>query len=646
MFQLQDVSMQFNGNYLFQDVSFQLKPGEKVGLAGKNGSGKSTLFKIIAGKFEPESGNVHYPKDYTIGYLSQDLHFDTSKPLLEAAKEGFMALKKLSEKRDYLQKQVEERTDYESDAYAQLLDEFDSVETAFSLKGGYQMDGKAERILKGLGFQHEDFQKQAKNFSGGWQMRIELARLLLQAPDLLLLDEPTNHLDIDAIFWLENFLKTYSGAVMLIAHDEYLLEHLTTRTLEIQHKQMYDYPFPYKTYLEKRKEAMEQQAATLQEQQKEKAKLEDFISRFRYKASKAKQVQSRVKQLEKMKSIEVDSFDRTNFSFHFPPVRPSGKIVLQSKNLQKHYTQKVPPPFDFELNRGEKIAIVGKNGLGKSTFLKMLASEITPDEGKLDWGHNVIPAYYAQHQGENLPMDKKVLEAVEDEAPPELRPKARTILGSMLFSGEDAFKHIKVLSGGEKARLALCRLLLKPGNLLLLDEPTNHLDIQAKKVLKDALMEYEGTLLVVSHDRSFLEGLTSHLLAFMPEGVKKLDEDIDYYLDYLAEKSEDLKTKPKAESSKSTAQKPKVQKEELSFEAQKEAKKAKNKAQKNLKEAENKIASIEKEMSTAEAKLADVNGMDTQKMNKLLSDYENLQKDHTRYMKIWEEAVEKLEGMD
>ncbi|HRP60914.1 MAG TPA: ABC-F family ATP-binding cassette domain-containing protein, partial [Vicingus sp.] len=486
---INELTVNFGERYLFNKISFLINKQDRIGLVGKNGAGKSSLLKIIAGENQPDEGNVSTPADFTIGYLPQDMDFGHGKTVLDETKSVFKEVNLINAKIDDINHQLETRTDYETDDYMELLNHLNDYNERLSLIGGFTVDADVETILKGLGFTPKDFNRQTDEFSGGWRMRIELAKILLTKSDLLLLDEPTNHLDIESIQWLEDFLKVYNGAVVLISHDKAFLDHVTTRTIEISLGKIYDYKTYYSKYLEQRKERREQQMAAFTNQQKQIADTEKFIERFRSKASKAVQVQSRVKQLDKIDRIEIDEEDTASMRFYFPPAPRSGKVVVEANGVGKSYGDKrIFNDANFFIESGKKIAFVGKNGEGKTTMTKIIVGELE-HEGELKIGHNVNLAYFAQNQAEELDKELTVFETVDKAAHGEIRKQVRNLLGAFMFGGEEADKKIKVLSGGERARVALCKLMLEPINLLVLDEPTNHLDIQSKEALKAALQK-------------------------------------------------------------------------------------------------------------------------------------------------------------
>jgi len=594
---INELTVNFGERYLFNKISFLINKQDRIGLVGKNGAGKSSLLKIIAGENQPDEGNVSTPADFTIGYLPQDMDFGHGKTVLDETKSVFKEVNLINAKIDDINHQLETRTDYETDDYMDLLNHLNDYNERLSLIGGFTVEADVETILKGLGFTPKDFNRQTDEFSGGWRMRIELAKILLTKSDLLLLDEPTNHLDIESIQWLEDFLKVYPGAVVLISHDKAFLDHVTTRTIEISLGKIYDYKTYYSKYLEQRKERREQQMAAFTNQQKQIADTEKFIERFRSKASKAVQVQSRVKQLDKIDRIEIDEEDTASMRFYFPPAPRSGKVVVEANGVGKSYgDKKVFNDANFFIETGKKIAFVGKNGEGKTTMTKIIVGELE-HEGELKKGHNVNLSYFAQNQAEELDKELTVFEAIDQCAHGEIRKQVRNLLGAFMFGGEEADKKIKVLSGGERARVALCKLMLEPVNLLVLDEPTNHLDIRSKEVLKSALQRYDGTLVVISHDRDFLDGLVEEMYEFKEGKVKQFLGGVYDFLkskkvDSIREFEQNVKVVTKVEKV--------VSDNKLTFEEKKLL-------EKDLKRVQNKINNLEKEVERLENNIEDLN---------------------------------------
>ncbi len=586
------------GTDLFSGITFKLNKGDRIGLIGKNGAGKSTLLKVLSKDIETSGGTMAFDKDVRMGFLRQDIDFVEGRTILEEAYQAFVEIKEIELQLEEINTQLTTRTDYESDSYTELIQDLTDKQERYELLGGYNYQGDTEKILQGLGFQREDFDKLTDTFSGGWRMRIELAKLLLQNNDILLLDEPTNHLDIESIIWLENFLKNYSGAIVLVSHDKMFLDNVTNRTIEISLGQIYDYKKPYSQFLLLRGEIKEKQLQAQKNQEKEIKQKQDLINKFKAKASKASMAQSLMKQLDKVELIEVDQDDNQAMNVRFAISKDPGKIIVEAENLSKSYGDKhVLAGVDLLIERNSKIAFVGQNGQGKSTLAKMMVGEI-PFEGFLKLGHNVEVGYFAQNQSEYLPPEKTVLEIMEDAATDGNRMRVRDMLGSFLFGGDAVDKKAKVLSGGERNRLALCKLLLQPFNVLIMDEPTNHLDIASKTVLKEALSNFNGTLIVVSHDREFLQGLTSSVYGFKDKEIKEYLGDIDYFLE--EHKMENLREAEKRTVVKVDRDTSKSEAKQLSRDQEKELKKLNNR----LSNIETEIADLEKEIEKIDLELA------------------------------------------
>ena len=589
MLNIHNLSVSFGGEYLFKEIAFRLNAGDRVGLIGKNGAGKSTLLKLLSKEMSPDSGTLATEKDIKIGCLKQDLDFEYGRTVLDEAYEAFVELKALEKKLEHINLQLAERTDYESDVYNQLIIDLNDLTHQYEVHGGYNYQGQTERILLGLGFKREDFNKSTDTFSGGWRMRIELAKLLLQNNDVLLLDEPTNHLDIDSILWLEQFLLNFTGALVLVSHDRMFLDNVTNRTIEISLGRIYDYNKPYSKYIELREEIKAQQLSARKNQEKEIQQTERLIDKFRAKASKASMAQSLVKKLDRMERIEVDEDDLSAMKLRFPISVTPGKVIFEMESLSKSYGNKeVLNGVDIILERDSKTAFVGQNGQGKTTLAKILVGELEY-QGKLKSGHNVEIGYFAQNQMEYLDGDKTILDTMIDAANEKNRSKVRDILGSFLFSGDDVDKYVKVLSGGERNRLALAKMLLQPFNVLVMDEPTNHLDIKSKHILKEALKQFEGTLIVVSHDRDFLQGLTNKVYEFKEKRIKEYLGDIDYFLEQR--KVEDFREIEKNQAKPKKKEKSKSKPSD--YESQKRLKSLKNK----LSTLESNISGLEKEIA-------------------------------------------------
>ncbi|TYP97869.1 ATP-binding cassette subfamily F protein 3 [Tenacibaculum adriaticum] len=598
MLNVHNLSVSFMGTDLFSGITFKLNKGDRIGLIGKNGAGKSTLLKVLSKDIESSGGTMAFDKDVRMGFLRQDIDFVEGRTILEEAYQAFEEIKEIELKLDEINHQLAERTDYESEGYTQLIEDLSDLTHRYELLGGYNYQGDTEKILQGLGFQREDFDKLTDTFSGGWRMRIELAKLLLQNNDILLLDEPTNHLDIESIIWLENFLKSYAGAIVLVSHDKMFLDNVTNRTIEISLGQIYDYKKPYSQFLELRAEIKEKQIQAQKNQEKEIQHTQKLIEKFRAKANKASMAQSLIKKLDKVERIEVDGEDNAAMNVRFNISKEPGKIIVEAENLSKSYGDKhVLENVDLLIERNSKIAFVGQNGQGKSTLAKMMVGEI-PFTGNLKLGHNVQIGYFAQNQSEELPPEKTVLEIMEDAASDTNRMRVRDMLGSFLFGGDAVDKKAKVLSGGERNRLALCKLLLSPFNVLVMDEPTNHLDIASKNVLKTALQNFDGTLIVVSHDRDFLQGLTSTVYGFKDKVIKEYLGDIDYFLEQ--HKMESLREAEKRTVVKEVKETSKKEVFQLSREDEKELKKLKNKSAK----IESQIADLESKIEKIDLELA------------------------------------------
>jgi len=594
MLNAHQVSLSFQGEYLFEDLSFRIGKGERIGLIGKNGAGKSTLLKIISGQLSPDTGVVALDKGITIGFLRQDLEFEKGRTVREEANLAFKEILELEERLTAINIELTERTDYESDAYTELLDQMSEVQTAFNMKGGYQYQGSTERVLKGLGFKQSDFDKLTETFSGGWRMRVELAKLLLQNNDILLLDEPTNHLDMDSIIWLESYLQNYVGAVVVVSHDRLFLDHITNRTIEILLGQMYDFAKPYSQYMALREIQREQQLARQKNQEKEIAHTEKLIEKFRAKASKATMAQSLIKKLDRMDRVEVEADDNRAMNLSFPLSINPGKVVIEAEQISKSYgSLKVLSGIDMLVARQDKIAFVGQNGQGKSTLAKILVGDLD-HEGRIALGHNVQIGYFAQNQSDYLDGSLTVLDTMINAANETNRSKVRDILGAFLFRGEAVDKYVRVLSGGERNRLALAKLLLQPFNVLVMDEPTNHLDMVSKEVLKSALRNFEGTLILVSHDRDFLMGLTTSVHEFKDQKVKIHLGGIESYLEQRQmEQLRELEMKQPTAPTKLSKE------NKLSYESQKLKKSLLNK----LSKVEREIADLESKIRTADIAL-------------------------------------------
>lgn len=644
MFSLNNISVHFANHYLFRDLSLLVTPQDRIGLVGRNGSGKTTLLRVLKGEMQAESGEVAIPGGKTIGYLPQQMETGGEISINEAAREAFSEVLEIQARIEKLNEQIAERTDYETEAYQKLVESLAHANERYQLLGGHSMDADIERTLTGLGFRSEDMDRPLNTFSGGWQMRVELAKILLSRPDLLLLDEPTNHLDIESIQWLESFLVNYHGAVILVSHDRAFLDTVTKRTVELSGGKVYDYKASYSGYVEMREGVLEQQMATWSNQQREIAQIERFIERFRYKNTKAKQVQSRIKMLEKMDVVEPDLPEQSAMQFRFPPAPRSGKVVFNAEGLTKKYGEKlVLDRIDLSITRGDAIAFVGKNGEGKTTLSRIIIGELE-HEGKAETGYNVSIGYYAQNQAELLDGNKTVFETIDEVAVGDMRSRVRSLLGNFLFSGEDIEKKVKVLSGGEKSRLALCRMLLFPVNLLVLDEPTNHLDMRSKDILKNALIQYDGSLVIVSHDRDFLQGLTSRVFEFRNRKIREYIGDIYDFLE--TRKLQDLQELEKKSAIRKGKNSTASNTKDLYLQ-RKEHEKRVRKLKNKLERTEDLIHKHEAELEEINLKLAEpekhsqeIEGED------LFSRHESLNREMERLMTEWEQIggdMEKLE---
>ena len=640
MLAINNLSVQFTGTNLFENVTFNISDHDRIGLVGKNGAGKSTLLKILCGWQQPETGSLVIAAGQTVGYLPQEMVPDTTRSVIDEAMTAFSHIDELAALEQRLTEEIASRTDYESAEYIKLLNRHNEVTEQISMLGASSRREQTEKVLLGLGFKHDDFGRLVAEFSGGWQMRVELAKLLLKRPDFLLLDEPTNHLDIVSIQWLENFLKGYGGAVVLVSHDRTFLDNITTRTIEITAGRIYDYKCSYSEYVVQMQERRASQMAQLTAQQREVAQIEAFIERFRYKATKSKQVQSRIKMLDKMEMVKVDEVSTEHIHFRFPPAPHSGKIVVEAQGLGKAYADlQVFDGVDFLLTSGKKVAFVGRNGEGKSTMAKIIVGEINDYSGSFRLGAQVQVGYYAQNQAAMLNGEKTVFQTIDDIATGDIRPKIRNILGSFLFDSEDCEKKVKVLSGGEKARLALAKLLLTPSNLLVLDEPTNHLDMDSKDILKNALLQYTGTLIVVSHDRDFLQGLTDELYEFRDGSVHEFKGDI---FEFLEEKERQEAQAARAKQAVQAAQ-PKVGAGKAAYEQGKNRERELRKLRSVVEKIEKEIEMIESQIAEKEAVLASgsVQGQE------FYDEYQALKSRLDEQMEAWETAtiaVEEFEG--
>jgi ATP-binding cassette subfamily F protein 3 len=638
-------SLFFGGRAIFNEISFQINPGDRIGLVGRNGAGKSTLLKLIAGDYSLDEGSKNMAKEVRIGFLRQDLAMDMEKTIMEIARSAFDEIMGINERMEEINKDFEVRTDYESDSYTRLIEELSLLSERFGILGGDNLDESVELVLKGLGFTQDTFHNKLNTFSGGWRMRAELARLLLQKPDLLLLDEPTNHLDIESIMWLEQHLSESNQTLMVVSHDRTFLDNVTTRTIEVTMGKAYDFNAPYSRYLTLREELREKQLATAKNQEREIKQTEELIERFRAKASKASFAQSLIKKLDRMERIEVDDMDTSAMHFKFQPAPRSGKVVVKAEGVKKSYGDlQVLRGVDLEVERGDRVAFVGQNGQGESTLVKALLKEI-PADGLMELGHNVMVGYFAQDQADALDGSKTALQTIEDASPEEMRKHARSMLGAFMFRGEDVDKKVKVLSGGERGRLALCKLLLNPINFLVMDEPTNHLDMNSKDVLKQSLQAFDGTLLVVSHDREFLEGLVTKTIEFRDQKVKTILGGIEYYLEQR--KLESMR-EVEAKSAQKNVQKAKEKvASSLDYKERKQLEKDLRSVMRKLEEVEQEIENLEEEINAWDEQLAD-----PQECKALMADpdfypkYEEKKSVVSGKMELWEQLNEEKEALE
>ena len=639
MISLDNLTISYGGWTLFDGISFMINPKDRIGLVGKNGAGKTTLLRVITGEQQPTEGAVSINGECSIGYLPQQMRVaDTTTLVAETAK-AFDEVLRIEAAIERLTREIATRTDYESEEYAELIHRLNDANDRYHILGGDTREADIERTLLGLGFKRTDFERPTREFSGGWRMRIELAKLLLRRPSIFLLDEPTNHLDIESIQWLEEYLRNYNGAVLLISHDRAFLDNVTTRTIELSLGKVYDYKVPYSKFVELRRERREQQMAAYENQQRLIEKTEEFIEKFRYKPTKSNQVQSRIKQLEKIERIEVDEEDLSRLNIKFPPAPRSGQIVADIKGVGKAFDQKrVFAGAEFTIERGQKIALVGRNGEGKTTFARMLVGEIDATEGEIKLGANVNIGYYAQNQDDLMDGEFTVFDTLDRVAVGDIRTRLRDILGAFLFRGEDIDKKVKVLSGGERSRLAMARLMLEPYNLLILDEPTNHMDMRSKDILKSALQKYDGTVVVVSHDREFLDGLVDRIYEFRDGGVREYLGDIWYFLEKRkVESLQEIERKDRPAAQDRSSDAPTVGK--LSYEQKKEQEKLLRKLRKAVESVEQELSIVEQEIAAYDKRFAEATEYNADDYAK----YDALKLRYDQLMHEWEKASYELE---
>ena len=637
MISLDNLTVSYGGWTLFDNISFLINPKDRIGLVGRNGAGKTTLLRLIMGEQQPTSGAVTIGTDCTLGYLPQTMRVHDTTSLVEETAKAFEEVNGLEKEISRLTAEIAERTDYESEAYADLLHRLNEAQDRFAILGGDTREADIEKTLLGLGFKRTDFTRPTAEFSGGWRMRIELAKLLLRRPSIFLLDEPTNHLDIESIQWLEEYLKNYSGAVLLISHDRAFLDNVTTRTVELSLGKVTDYKVPYSKYVELRRERREQQKAAYENQQRMIEKTEEFIEKFRYKPTKSNQVQSRIKQLEKLDRLEIEEEDLSHLNIKFPPAPRSGQVVAEIKEAGMSFGAKhVFSGADFTIEKGDRIALVGRNGEGKTTLARMLIGELTPTEGSIRLGANVNIGYYAQNQDDLMDGEFTVFDTLDRVAVGDIRTRLCDILGAFLFRGEDIDKKVKVLSGGERSRLAMARMMLEPRNLLVLDEPTNHMDMRSKDILKEAIMKYDGTVVVVSHDREFLDGMVDKIYEFRDGGVQEYLGGIYYFLEKrkLASLQEiERRDKPTAATA------PKESTGKLSYEQKKEQEKLLRKLRKQVSEIEAELARVEEEIAAFDQKFA----VATEYVEADYKAYNDLKARYDHLMHEWEKASYEVE---
>ena len=647
MISVSNLSVQFGGESLFDHISFIINDKDRIGFVGKNGAGKTTMLRCIRGFHKPDEGEVIVPENASIGYLPQEMELKSRMTVMEETMTAFGEVMELERRIAQYEAEIGSRSDYESEDYHRLIRKHSEALERYHLIGGQSVHVDVEKVLTGLGFERDEFSRDISTFSSGWQMRVEIAKILLRQHDVILLDEPTNHLDIESIQWLEEYLETFKGAVVLVSHDRAFLDNVTHRTLEISMGRLYDYKANYSGYVEMREERMESQLATFNNQQRQIRQIERFVERFRYKNTKAKQVQSRLKMLEKIDLVEVDLVDESGIRFRFPPAPHSGKIIMEAENLSKAYPQKkVLNDLNFSVIKNDRIAFVGKNGEGKTTLSKVITGQVE-FSGFLKFGHNVVTGYYAQDQSDFLDPEKTVFKTIDDVAVGDIRTRIKTILGGFLFSGDDIEKKVKVLSGGEKSRLSLAKLLLTPANLLILDEPTNHLDMRSKDVLKSALLQYNGTLIIVSHDRDFLQGLTNRVFEFRHGGIREYIGDI---YDFLEQRKlvhlKELEAQS-ARTATNTGSSQQVSQNKLNYEKKRESEKEVRKIKNQISRCEAEIGELESLIRDKEKMLGEPDKhAQAIRDGSLYREYEELKVRLAREMKRWEELNYELEIME
>ncbi|MEC8610155.1 MAG: ABC-F family ATP-binding cassette domain-containing protein [Bacteroidota bacterium] len=644
MISANNISVYFGGQELFDNVSFMVNKGDKIGLVGKNGAGKSTLLKILSKEQAPNNGNISTPNESTVGFLKQDLDFEDGRTVQEEAEQAFSEIKQLESDIESINVEINQRQDYESEEYMQLLTALNDLNERFGMLGGYTIQSEMSQVLLGLGFKINDFARPTNEFSGGWRMRLELAKILLSNPDVLLLDEPTNHLDIESIVWLEQWLKSYEGAVILVSHDRAFLDAVTNRTIELIFGKANDYKASYSKYVDLRKERQEKQIQSKKNQDKQIQQTKMLIEKFRYKKNKAAFAQSLIKKLDKMELIEVEQDETLSMHFRFPPAPHSGKVTLKAHDISKSYDKlEVLKGLNLLLERGEKIAFVGKNGQGKTTLAKIIANTIS-FEGEVEYGYQVKVGYYAQNQSDLLDENKSILEVVEEAADEQSRPRVRDMLGAFLFGGDAVQKKIKVLSGGERARVALCKLLLEPVNFLIMDEPTNHLDMQSKDILKTALNNYDGTLIIVSHDRNFLQGLSQKVYEFKNKNIKEYLGDINNFLEQ--KEVNDFNQFETQNASTKTVDKSTVSENKMSYNAKKQLDRDIRKATNRISKLEKQVDALENELKQLDIELARPETFKELSSQKGFFDsYQQRQDELNKRISEWEESITILDEL-